>query len=224
MRSDYRPGQLKLGRSVASERRRQHLRTADPSLQIVETFRFLDATAAERAAQLRFASQRIDGEWFAVSVADAVDFYRGLQAGETEAILFTLNAAAFLTKNGAAGPSSSPTVGALSCLLGRSLGTSGMTVRAAVPVALRAPNPARVTAALQRAGLLVQRTDDVVLLDRSPSSALERFFEKTPFAKTWRGTLAKVAGIDVRGEPVKMAVWRSRTVASQKTIDQVCAE
>lgn len=224
--SELRPGQLKLGLSNIPGRRRGELNAADPSCFIAATFPFLDAYAAEKKAQKHFKHRHVDGEWFRVTLEEVREFYRQLQDAELPEVRTVLHAASYF-KNHEGSPLNRATANVsdeLTVLLQRQVASTGLTVGEAVRAAMTSSTPLKIVVALQRAGLMIQKTDGLAVLDRTRGGSLEQFFNKTKYAQTWRKRFASIAGFTAEGECVKMSSWKKTTSANQEVLDRACAQ
>ena len=224
--SRLREGQLKVGRSNAPRRRRGDLNAADPSCYIAATFPFLDAAAAEKKAHAHFKNYRVEGEWFRITLEDLTAFYQKLQDEELPQLRSVLHAASYLKDHdgSAVNRVKSLVVDEFSVLMQRPLARTGLTVGEAVRAALVSSNPLKLVSALHKAGVLIQKSDGLAVLDRSRGGALEQFYDRTSFARTWRQKFATVAGFTADGKCVKMSVWTKNTLACQNVVDRVCAQ
>lgn len=224
--SRLREGQIKLGRSNIPRRRRGELNAGDPSCFVMGTFPFLDASSAETKAQAHFKRRHVEGEWYRVALDELTQFYRKLQDEELPEVRAVIHAANYIKNHegSVVNRASTAVLDELTTLMQRPIARTGLTVSEAVRTAFSSPNPLKVVAALQRVGILVQRTDGLAVLDRSRGGCLEQFYNKTVFASTWRKKFASVAGFTAEGKCVKMSMWKKDTLACQDVVDRVCAQ
>lgn len=226
MTSPARPGETKIGKAKVSHKRQNQGKTWLPGLTVVEKVAFLSVFNAETRAHRHFSSARQEGEWFAVSVEEALAFLKELKAAEQPAraaFLEQMNLALELglfeevgkVSNNAPNP-------VLEAILNWKLPRSSATTAVALAAALSGTSGVQSHCGLlNNSGFFTLLCDEMAAFNFSEDSALTRHLDKRFGKGCWEHQVQDYAGLSKTGLPVKITEWLKHTSASLKTIDWV---
>jgi hypothetical protein len=228
LRSKAQPNRVKIGCSQSVEDRQFALALADPDLEVHCYQFFLNMVEAEAYMHGHFATQRIAREHFDVQAQVAQDelerYHRALQPQLEKFVA----AVRWMADKGELKLDLSDETeacdgSALSAVMAHVPDArDGRNVKTLAAVALTGGVAGQgASALLERAGLLTHLMDNVVLFDRSVASKMERIFKGKACVSTWRGQLAKYAGLLHTGKPHTLEAWLDYTEAEFDLVERV---
>lgn len=228
----HHPTRLKVGKSVlAAGRMKSHQTSNDKTLTGVVRMAFLDCHSAESFIKDNLADmgRHYRGEFYDATVEEVQFLGAEYKKEEMSQAQRIASAAAYLhiTNYFPAKPTGTTHIPAVAALLlehRTKQANLTVTVGALIQSALRAADARDCFRRLEKVGLLASQACGCAVFDKTDGGKLERFFDKTPAASTWRSQLADFAGFDAELNLVLATRFKKSKIANLQLIALSCRE